>query len=537
MRFLIKLAIPLCLLLLSLSPAQDTDAQNLVGRLLLLAFEGEAAPLDRLAEFSPAGFLYYRSNVPSTEAARTSTQALQEAADYPLLFGIDQEGGPFNTYRVDDATIFPGNMALAATGDPALAEAVGLAIGTELAYAGFNLNFAPSVDVNSNPDNPIIGVRSFGADVETVSSFGAAYLAGLEASGVAGVAKHFPGHGDTGVDSHLALPEVTGDRTRLNAVELPPFKALIEAGVPGVMTAHVAFPAVEADVPATLSGAALTNLLREELGFDGMVVTDFMDMKAIADNYGPGEAAVRSVVAGADLVLLGADLATQREVYAALQEAVVSGRLSGERVREAVAATEAVASAYRPTWSAAPDYAAHRTLAAEVATRGATLLWNEGALPLLAGETVAVIAPQPSLFGEPPHLGEVLSTYHEGVSVVAVSEDPSADEIAQALAAAEGADKVVLGSYRWLGEFEAGLGSLHDALLATGKPLVVVTLGNPDDLRFLGTDADAYLAVYGFREANLQGAAQVLAGQHVPTGKLPVNAGEQYPLGAGMETF
>ena len=508
-----------------------------MGRLLLLAYPGSEPPLARLTEFDPAGFLFYPSNVPSTSAARATVRALQSATDVPLLFGIDQEGGPFTTYRVDDATIFPGNMALAAAGDAGLAERVARATGEELAYAGFNLNFAPVVDVNSNQDNPIIGIRSFGADVATVSEFGSAYLAGLEAAGVAAVAKHFPGHGDTDTDSHLELPTVDGDRARLDAVELAPFKALIAAGVPAVMTAHVAFPAIAPGLPATLSHEALTGLLRDELGFDGVIVTDYMDMDAIVTHFGAGDAAVLSVVAGADLVLLGPDLDTQREVHQALIQALRDGRLSEERVRDAVRRTEALALRYRPRLDdPAPDYAAHRALAQTVARAAATLLFNDGVLPLTLGSDVLVVAPQPGGFGQPPHLGDVLGRTFAGVRSVTVGTNPSAEQIATAVAEAGAADVVILGTYRWLGAFQAGMVQLAGALAATGTPLVIVPLGNPDDLRFLPVRPDAYLAVYGYREANLLGAAAVLTGEVTPSGTLPVPVGE-FPIGSGMGGF
>lgn len=526
-------------------PLDAVAVEELIGRLLLLAYPGSEPPLARLAEFQPAGFLFYPSNVPSTVAARATARALQDSAGFPLLFGIDQEGGPFTSYRVDDATLFPGNMALAATRDPSLAERVARATGEELAYAGFNLSFAPVVDVNSNPDNPIIGIRSFGADVGIVSEFGRAYLAGLEAAGVAAVAKHFPGHGDTGTDSHLELPVVTGERARLNAVELPPFRALIAAGVPAVMTAHVAFPAIDADLPATLSPAALTGLLRGELGFEGLIVTDYMDMDAIVSNFGAGEATVLSVLAGADLVLVGPDLETQREVYAALLAAVRDGRLSEARVREAVERSLAVARRYPPRLdSAPPDYAAHRELAREVAVAGATLLWNDGVLPLTDGGDALVVAPQPSAFGEPPHLGAVMKRSLAGVRSLPVATNPSDEQIAAAVERAATADVVVLATYHWLGAFPSGMARLAERLVATGKPLVVVAIGNPDDNRFLPVRPDAYLAVYGYREANLQGAVALLAGDAdlgavpggVPGGVLPVPAGE-FPVGAGQAEY
>ena len=370
----------------------------------------------------------------------------------------------------------------------------------------------------------------------TVSAFAIAYLAGLEAAGVAGVAKHFPGHGDTALDSHLELPSINADRARLDSVELPPFRDMIAAGVPGIMTAHVTFAALEPGVPATLSGAALTDLLRGELGFEGVVVTDFMDMKAIADNYGAGEAAVRSVVAGADLVMISSELDTQREVYAALQAAVRDGRLSQERVLEAVARTENLATHYPPAWDAVPpDYAAHQMLANDIASVSITLLWNDGALPLPTGRTV-VIAPQPPNYGDTFHLGSILKRYHANVNSIIVSPKPSPTDIETAVAAAQGAERIVLGSYHWLGDFPPTLNDLHSELVATGVPVVSVALGNPDDLRFLDAESAAYLAVYGFREANLIAAAQLLTGQQRPLGRLSVPAGD-YEVGSGLADF
>ncbi|MDQ3458974.1 MAG: glycoside hydrolase family 3 C-terminal domain-containing protein, partial [Deinococcota bacterium] len=262
---------------------------------------------------------------------------------------------------------------------------------------------------------------------------------------------------------------------------------------------------------------------------------------------------VRSIVAGADLVLLGPDRAVQGEVHEALVEAVRSGRISEARVQDALARVERVAKRYRPGWERttsdatsdatsdptsepAPDYAAHRALAREVATRGATLLWNDGVLPLDPAADVLVVAPRPSLFGEPPHLGTVLERYRDGVKSVFVGDRPSAAQIAEAVAGARDADVVVLASYFWMGGYPAELQELAQGLVATSKPIVLVSLGNPDDLRFLPFRPQAYLAVYGYRESNLEGASAVLTGEARPQGKLPVPVGD-YPIGSGLEDF
>ena len=532
---------------------QDTQLSEIdVGRLLLLSFEGTTAPLAQL-DIRPAGFIFFSGNARSAEQTRALTSRLQAAADYPLLFGIDQEGGTVSTLRDDDEgggwTLFPGNLALGAAGDPALARAVGEAIGLELAFAGFNLNFAPVVDVASEPENPVVGGRSFGSDPAQVGALGAAFAAGLERAGVAAVAKHFPGHGGTLTDSHLSLPVVTRSRAGLERLELPPFRALIDAGVPAVMSAHVVYPALD-DLPATLSKPVLTGLLRRELGFGGVVVTDALNMRAITGRYSPGEAALRSVQAGADLLLLVGDEAVQNEVYRTLQAALEDGRLGRDRVLGALSRTSKLAARYPPRNvlqnvphpdALRPDLVAHRALAQKVAQRAATLLWNDGLLPIHASQQILVVAPQPRGYGDAQHLGSVFKAARAGVRSVVIGEEPTAAERAEAVQKAATADVVVLASYHGFGAFPAGLAALEADLAATGTPLVVVALGNPDDARFFSARPDAYAAVYGYRDVNLQAARDLLLGKRRPGGRLPVpvatGLGETFPAGAGMEDY
>lgn len=502
--------------------AQESTVENLIGRLLLLSFTGSQPPIELLQTFQPAGFIFFPSNIPSSETARNTTQTLQANASYPLLFAIDQEGGPFTTYRVDDATMFPGNMALGATGDETLARAVGEATAEELAYLGINLNFAPSVDVNVNPENPVIGIRSFGADPNAVARLAKAYHEGLLSGGVASTAKHFPGHGDTNVDSHLALPVIAKSMKELEDLELVPFKMLILAGVPVVMTSHIIFPELDSN-PATLSQVLINDVLRTQLGFQGVVITDYMDMAAIASHYGPGEAAVQSVLAGNDLVEVGSDPKVQQIVYDALLTAYREGRLSDQRIREAVARSSSLAATYPAQWSdAPPDYAAHRDLALQVATRSATLIKND-ILPLTTQQQILVVASQPDAFGLPPHLGSFVKRHSSLVQSVVISESPTKDEIQAVLGKVGENDIIVLAAYQWLGEGN-GLHELARVLLATGKPLVVVTTGNPNALSDLEPSLAAFVAVYGYREASLEAAAQLLFGE-LPQGKLPVAFG------------
>ena len=520
--------------ILPFSFAQTT--QDLVGRLILMGFRGDTAPIDQLLKYKPAGFVFYPSNISSTQNIRAVLASLQASVDYPLLFALDQEGGPFSAYRVDNATIFPSNMAIAATNNIEFAKQKGQLIGQEIAYAGFNLNFAPVVDVNINPDNPIIGMRSFGANVNTVSNYGVALLAGLKSSGIAGVAKHFPGHGDTVTDSHLALPVVMGSRDRLDAVELAPFKAMIAADVPAIMTAHVIFPEFDKDYPATLSKTVLTDLLRTELGFKGMIITDHMDMNAIANNYGAGEAAVMSIVAGADVVMIGYREEKQAEVYNALLEAVLSGRISQKRLLDAVGHSSGLANSYgsnlnRPL----PDYHMDQASAEQQALQAATLLTNDGILPIKVDSKLLVISPYIKRIKAVPILANNLAYYYPTHSID-MSIEPSNIEIAVAVEAAKDADLVVLANYHFRGKFLESWIRLEQALINTNKPLVVLALGNPDDIRYYKAKPNAYLALYGFDDSNLKAAREILSGNALPQGKLPMGF-EGFNFGFGLEDF
>lgn len=297
------------------------------------------------------GVILFRENIGTSEEVRQLNQALHAASPEGLLVSVDQEGGIVRRLVHETITI-PGAMTLGAIGDLGLVYEVAYKTGEALLALGFNQNYAPVLDVNNNPLNPVIGVRSFGKDPEMVARMGVAALSGLQAAGVLATGKHFPGHGDTAVDSHLALPRVDHGQDRLRAVELLPFREAIRMGIGSIMTAHILFPAIEPDLgkPATLSNKVLTDLLKNELGFAGLVVTDALEMKAIAAQFGPIEAAIKALVAGADQVLIAHAYGglTYEEVVAGVYEAVCSGRISEDRLMDAVTRVE---RAYQKTKS------------------------------------------------------------------------------------------------------------------------------------------------------------------------------------------
>lgn len=330
---------------------KEMSLEEKVGQLFMVGFEHslgmKATQVNQQAEslvndYHVGGFILFRRNVSSPEQVVTLTNDLQKLAlsgdaQIPLLISVDQEGGKI-TRISEGVTVFPGNMPLGATRDKQLARQAAQLMGEDLKNLGIHLNFAPVMDVNNNPQNPVIGVRSFGSDPNLVAELGTAMIQGYHDAGVFTAVKHFPGHGDTSVDSHISLPTIHHDRKRLDQVELVPFKKAIEAGTDFVMTAHVTFPAIEPTpgLPATLSKRVLTDLLRNELGFQGIIITDDMEMGAIANRYGTGEAAVKAIEAGADMILVCHTLEKQKDAILAVQKAVENGRITEERIDESV---------------------------------------------------------------------------------------------------------------------------------------------------------------------------------------------------------
>ncbi|MDG5805500.1 glycoside hydrolase family 3 protein [Streptomyces ossamyceticus] len=310
-------------------------------------FTGTTAPdwlLRRLGEGLASVGLFGR-NITSPEQLSALTAQLR-AEHEDVLVAIDEEGGDVTRLEVRTGSSVPGNHALGAVDDIDLTRDVAFALGRRLAECGVNFNWAPSADVNSNPANPVIGVRSFGADPDLVARHTAAYVTGLQAAGVAACTKHFPGHGDTAVDSHLALPRIDADRPLIEARELAPFHAAITAGTRAIMSAHILVPALDPDRPATLSHGILTDLLRRELGYEGLIVTDGMEMRAIAGTYGIEHGSVLALAAGADAICVGGGLAdddTVRRLRDALVAAVRSGTLPEERLADAANRVRALA--------------------------------------------------------------------------------------------------------------------------------------------------------------------------------------------------
>jgi len=318
---------------------------------MLVGFEGRVAPgwlLEAIAAGRCGGVVLFARNLGTPPEVAALSQALVDAAPASapeLVIAIDQEGGRVQRLRAP-LTVWPPMARLGLRDDPALTEQVGRAIGEELRALGINLDFAPVCDVATNPDNPVIGDRAFGDTPERVAAQAAAFLRGLEDAGVRGCAKHFPGHGDTAVDSHLDLPRVEHSLERLRAVELPPFRALIEAGVGMVMTAHLVAAALDGQ-PATLSAAWIDGVLRRELGFSGVVASDDLDMKAVADRFTVDQVVQGALGAGVDLLLCCRDPDRRQAVEAALSRAADDPVL-GPRVQASLGRVRAFRASLAP---------------------------------------------------------------------------------------------------------------------------------------------------------------------------------------------
>ena len=309
------------------------DAEALVRPLLWIGFDGKLPTPEaaRLVHQGVSGVILFARNVGTRDETRATIRELKAIAPGPLLLSVDQEGG--RVARLTEGfEAFPPLRELGARSADEVRE-VGRRLGAQVRDAGFDINLAPVVDVDSNPANPVIGNRSFSRDPQVVAELGAAMIQGLE-SQLAACAKHFPGHGDTDKDSHYDLPRLAHPIERLRACELVPFRAAVRAGVSCVMTTHVVFDALDPGVAATMSAPAI-RLLREEIGFGGVCVSDCLEMKAISEHFGCGKAAARAVAAGVDAMLVSHTAEAQHEVIAALAEAVMDGRISEGRVREA----------------------------------------------------------------------------------------------------------------------------------------------------------------------------------------------------------
>jgi beta-N-acetylhexosaminidase len=327
----------------------ELTSREKIGQLFMVGFLGTSVTPDLAAflkDYKPCGVILFSRNLESIEQIVELTNDLQQCSPKsPLLISIDQEGGRVSRLP-KGFTIFPPCEVIGQCHSGELAYAAASTIAKELKAVGINMNMAPVLDVNSNPDNPVIGDRAFSSSADTVGEMGLVTAAGLQDAKVVACGKHFPGHGDTNADSHKELPVVDAPRERLEAVEFPPFRRAAAAGIATMMTAHVLYRALDDQLPATLSPAIVTRLLREQMGYDGVVLTDDLEMHAIVDHYGPGDAAVRAVLAGCDVLLICKERDREVAAFEAVEKAVASGTIDMARLDQSVARIQRVKQRY-----------------------------------------------------------------------------------------------------------------------------------------------------------------------------------------------
>ncbi|MBM7569205.1 glycoside hydrolase family 3 protein [Paenibacillus sacheonensis] len=515
-----------------------------IGQLFVFGFHGHEPSGDIAAligEFGVGGIIYFTRNIDDAEQVHGLTTAFMKAAAdagrYPMFIAVDQEGGMVSRL-VKGVTLMPGNMALGAAGDSGGVFETASICGEQLRALGINLNFAPCVDVNNNPDNPVINVRSYGDKPEVVGELGLAAVRGYQRAGVSATAKHFPGHGDTSVDSHRDLPVLTHDRDRLEAVELVPFKAIAgEADM--VMTAHVCLPAIDpSGLPSTLSAPVLTGLLREELDYGGVIVTDCLEMNAIDKFYGPERGAVLALQAGADMVLVCHTPSKQRAAIEAVAAAVERGDLTEARIEASLArimslkAKRKVGEPLQPWAEAAPKLHTPEQAAAarQWSEASVTLVKNEGGLlPLKRSAKTLVLWPSIVTVSEADELLTDDGTLGARLSIRMLDVTERLVDDADALEGLEAFEQIVYVSYD-AAKLDNERDTARRLMALAGNRTIAVSVRNPLDL-LVYPEVSTFLALYECRPLALESAARALIGEIKPQGRLPLTLSEQYPYG------
>ena len=522
----------------------------------------DAAQWERIDRWIAHGVGGFTISVGSPTEIAAKLNAMQRKSELPLLFGADFEfgagyrarGGYFLPNGIDlgGAVVFPPQMALGAAGDTTLAFEQGRVTAIEGRALGVHIAYTPILDVNNNPDNPVINTRSYGEDPAMAAALGAAFVRGLQSNGMVATGKHFPGHGDTEVNSHLALPVVAASRARLDSVELVPFQRAIDAGAGAIMTFHGAMPALDSTgAPGTLSRAVLTGLLRDDMGFDGVIISDAMDMRGVLDRYGPVEAAKLAVEAGTDILIQPLDVG---QTIAAVVAGVSEGRYPESRldvsVRRILGMKHELGLAERRTVSldsirAKVGNRDHHAAASTIAERSITLVRDRHRqLPLQQQPRTARVlsvtyARRADLMAGSAFDAELRSVF-PGLRRVTVNADDDQPGFERLLRAADSADVVIVSSYvshAWDASTAAAPRAFVDfvrQLVARERRPIVVAMGNPYLLRQV-PDVSAYVIAWGGFPVSQAAAARAMLGKTGISGTLPVTVSGGAAFGAGEQ--
>ena len=507
----------------------EMTLRQMLGQKLVFGFHGTELSEEfrqLIREYKIGNVILFLRNVQSADQLRRLCGEIQtlilEVTGYPAFIVIDQEGGMVTRLPTDAVTV-PGAMAISATDDPANARIASEITIRQLQGLGVNFNMAPVLDVNTNPANPVIGVRSIGDDPHRVADYGEAAVRAYENTGVFCCGKHFPGHGDTNVDSHIGLPRIEKTIEQLEEAELIPFRRCIEAGIPAIMSSHILFPNIEKEnIPGTMSRTIITDLLKKRLGFRGLVFSDCLEMDAIQKFYGTARGTVAAVKAGVDLAEISSTIGLMREAAEAVNDAAEQGEFDLDEIRESVEKILAV----KRNMVVEPEPARcnlpqDRETVQKMHRQAITCC--SGKVPVIDEKTFFCGCGdyRASLVGNPdarmmPFPEHMAAAFGGGSFVI--TRDPDEEEIRSVLAASAGYEKIVMGTIN--AHLFRGQLALAEALAATGKELTIVALRNPYDIPEL-PDCACKLVAYDYSTPSFRALEEVFRGGEM-TGKLPV---------------
>lgn len=529
-----------------------------VGQVFMFGFAGKNPEgATRLIEdLHPGGIIYFARNTGTIEEVSSLSRSLQECATHtgsgiPLLIAADQEGGIVSRLK-SDIPLMPGPMALAAAasnGDHSLVYRASRAMGLQLRAAGINMNFAPVLDVNNNPKNPVIGIRSFGEDPSLVANFGVMAIGGFISAGVIPVGKHFPGHGNTSVDSHLALPVLSRSIAELESCELVPFKAAIQANIPAIMSAHIVFQAIDPQNPATLSSAVISDLLRGTLGFKGLAVTDCLEMNAISRHVGTAAGALSAFKAGCDLLLISHTYEIQRQAYSVLMKAVKTGEITEDRLDAAVNRILRLKETFQLPNDLSVEIAHDSRfgkLSHDLHVRSTTLVKDEhNSIPIRPADgenlRICIAIPKPKRQALVENPVEKLSTSTDpswklnrqtdlAISLSNLCPNAEITEVFMEdltsieqciLLSSKVHATIVLSENATIDETQA---KFIQKVVSEAPNVVLVATRNPYDIS-VAPAVGTYLCTYGTQSEAMESLAEVLLGLKHATGSLPVSIG------------
>ena len=507
------------------------ELRKLVGQRMVVGFYGTELNddiKDLICNYKIGNIILFRHNVLNNDQLKKMCHELQQLVrlhtGHEAFITIDQEGGMV-TRLGEDAVNIPGAMAIAATGDVNNAYEAGKLTGEQLRSLGINFNLAPSVDVNSNIDNPVIGVRSYGNNPLEVAKYAAAMTKGLLEGNVYACGKHFPGHGDTNVDSHIGLPLINKEVEELEQCELIPFRKVIEVGIPAIMTAHILFPKIEEEnIPATMSRKIITGILRERLGFQGLIVSDCMEMDAIQKYYGTVEGAKKALNAGVDMVFISHTASIAREVSDALVIALETGEISMENMTHAVERIfEFKEYVSKPNKSNVFDIPNGKRFVLDLIRKSIT--------PIQYPQEGINLGENPLFISTPPFRASNVLNEQERISFanylaehlngkgITISPEPTDLDVELALKAAKDSSSIIIGTYN--GHIFKGQIELVHKLAKVHHNVIVIALRNPYDLRNLPNNVTS-IAAYEYTNNSLAVIAELLENRFVPSGVLPV---------------